>query len=85
MAPPNLGKSVNPISTKGGSLCPLNNTGTPGFSDLLTALLLYIPAYYVNANSSYKIFLASWNGIFVNQYAAELSTKCVYLVYISFC
>ena len=26
-----------PISTKGGKLCPPNNTGTPGFSDLLTA------------------------------------------------
>ena len=38
MAPPNFGKLVNPISTKGGSLCPLNNTGTPGFSDLPTAL-----------------------------------------------
>ena len=28
-----------PISTKGGRLCPPNNTGTPGFSDLPTALL----------------------------------------------
>ena len=26
------------ISTKGGRLCPPNNTGTPGFSDLPTAL-----------------------------------------------
>ena len=30
--------SVNPISTKGGRLCPPNNTGTPGFSDLPMAL-----------------------------------------------
>ena len=38
MAPPDFGRSVNPISTKGGRLCPLNTTGTPGFSDLPTAL-----------------------------------------------
>ena len=37
-APPDFGRSVNPISTKGGRLCPPNNTGTPGFSDLPTAL-----------------------------------------------
>ena len=37
MAPPNFGRSVNPTSTKGGRLCPPNNTGTPGFSDLPTA------------------------------------------------
>ena len=34
-----FGRSVNPISTKGDRLCPPNNTGTPGFSDLPTALL----------------------------------------------
>ena len=39
MAPPDFGRSVNPISTKGGRLCPPNNTGTPGFSDLPTALI----------------------------------------------
>ena len=38
MAPPDFGRSVNPISTKGGRLCPSNNAGTPGFSDLPTAL-----------------------------------------------
>ena len=38
MAPPDLGKSVNPISTKGDRLCPPNNTGPQGFSDLPTAL-----------------------------------------------
>ena len=37
-APPDFGKSVRPISTKGGRLCPQNNTGTPGFSDLSTVL-----------------------------------------------
>ena len=38
MTPPDFGRSVNPISTKGGRFCPPNNTGTPGFSDLPTAL-----------------------------------------------
>ena len=38
MAPPDFGRLVNPISTKGDKLCPPNNTGTPGFSDLPTAL-----------------------------------------------
>ena len=38
MAPPDFGRSVNPISTKGGTLCPPNNTGNTGFSDLPTAL-----------------------------------------------
>ena len=33
-----FGRSVNPISTKVGRLCPPNNTGTPGFSNLLMAL-----------------------------------------------
>ena len=35
---PDFGRSVNPISTKGDRLCPPNNTGTPGFSYLPTAL-----------------------------------------------
>ena len=38
MAPPYFGRSVNPISTRGSRLCPTNDTGTPGFSDLPTAL-----------------------------------------------
>ena len=38
MVPPDLGRLVNPISTRGGRLCPPNNTGTPGFSNLYTAL-----------------------------------------------
>ena len=38
MAPPDFGRSVNPISTEGDRLCPPNNTGTSGFSDLPTAL-----------------------------------------------
>ena len=36
MAPPDFGISVKPIST---GLCPQLTTGTPGFSDLPTALL----------------------------------------------
>ena len=39
MASPDLDRLVNPISTKGGRLCPPNNTGIPGFSDLPTALV----------------------------------------------
>ena len=38
MAPPDFDRSVNPILTKVGRLCPSNNTDTPGFSDLTTAL-----------------------------------------------
>ena len=38
VAPLFFGRSGNPISTKGGILCPPNNTGTPGFSDFPTAL-----------------------------------------------
>ena len=38
MAPPDFVRSVNPISIRGGRLCPPNNTDTPGFSDLPTAL-----------------------------------------------
>ena len=42
MAPPDFGRSVNLISTKGSRLCPPNNynTGTPEFSDRPTALNL---------------------------------------------
>ena len=38
IAPPDFGRSVNPISTMRGRLCPPNNTGTPGLSGLPTAL-----------------------------------------------
>ena len=38
IATPDFGRSVIPISTKGGRLCPPNDTDTPGFSDLPTAL-----------------------------------------------
>ena len=38
MAPPDFGRSVNPISTRGTDYVHLITTGTPGFSDLPTAL-----------------------------------------------
>ena len=38
IAPPYLGRSVNPISIRGTDYAQLITTGTPGFSDLLTAL-----------------------------------------------
>ena len=42
MSAPDFGRSVNPISIKGGRSCPPNNTGTPGFSDFPTALHKYL-------------------------------------------
>ena len=38
MAPPDFDRSVNPISTRGTDYAHLITTGTPGFSDLPTAL-----------------------------------------------
>ena len=38
MAQPDFGRSVNPISTRGTDFAHLITTGTPGFSDLPTAL-----------------------------------------------
>ena len=38
MAPPDFCRPFNPISTKWDRLCPPNNTGIPGLSELLTAL-----------------------------------------------
>ena len=40
MEPQDFGRLVNPISIKVGRLCPPNNIGTPGFSDLPKALEL---------------------------------------------
>ena len=40
MAPQYFGRSMNPISTRGSRLCPPNNSGTPGFSNLHTALIV---------------------------------------------
>ena len=38
MAPPDFGRSVNPISTRGTEYVHLITTGTPGFSDIPTTL-----------------------------------------------
>ena len=40
-APPVFGRSVNPISTRGGKFSPPSNTSHPGFSDLATAPLVH--------------------------------------------
>ena len=48
MAPPDFGRSVNPISTRGTDYAHLITTGTPGFSDLPTALYLNIVPYFVD-------------------------------------
>ena len=40
MAPPDFGRTVNPISTRGTDYAHLITTGTPGFSDLPTTLRL---------------------------------------------
>ena len=39
IAPPDFGRSLNPISTRGGRLSPPNSTGTSRFSDPPTALI----------------------------------------------
>ena len=39
MAPPDFGRSVNPISTRGTDYVHRITTGTPGLSDLPMALL----------------------------------------------
>ena len=41
LAPPVFVRSVNPISTRGGTLSPPSTTSPPGFLELATALLLY--------------------------------------------
>ena len=38
LEPPDFGRSVQPISTRGTDYAHLITTGTPGFSDLPTAL-----------------------------------------------
>ena len=43
MVPPDFGRSLNPISTRGTDYAHLIATGTLGFSDLPTALLFDSP------------------------------------------
>ena len=45
MTPPDFGRSVNPISTWETDYALLITTGTPGFSDLPTALLWSQPKH----------------------------------------
>ena len=57
MAPPDLGRSVNPISTTMSRLClPYHiTTGTPGFSDSPTALIsVWIPQGIIHSVISSK-------------------------------
>ena len=42
LAPPDFGRLVKPISTRGKDNAHLISTGTPGFSDLPTALQQYV-------------------------------------------
>ena len=53
-----FGRSVNPISTRGTDYAHLITTGTPGFSDLPTALLL---SYVVLVKIFRKILWPSQN------------------------
>ena len=48
MVSPVFGRSVNPVSTKGDRLCPPNNTDTPQFSDLSTALVFTVLIYILS-------------------------------------
>ena len=54
MAPPDFGRLVNPISIGGTDYAHLITTGTPGFSDLSTALI--IPNVYYSERSSIITF-----------------------------
>ena len=68
MAHPDFGRSVNLISTRPGETdyAHLITTGTPGFSDLLTAL--YCDSFLTNFCDEYKafwqIFVMNFFGIF---------------------
>ena len=47
-APPDFGRAVNPISTSLDRLSPPNNTGTPGLSNLPTALNIALKKSKIN-------------------------------------
>ena len=64
MAPPEFGRWVNPISTKGGRLCQPNNTGTPGFSDLPTALHQSLRANCSRQNARSNTRIKPFNDFF---------------------
>ena len=79
MAPPDFGRSVNPISTKGDRLCPPCNSGTPGFSDLPTALHLntkQLVRYRKKQRKKYLLwFHKVWLLILVKFSFSEKATK----------
>ena len=54
-APPDFGRSLNPISTRGDGSFPPNNTVTPIFSDLPTALTPTSPIYTPTSPSTSTI------------------------------
>ena len=63
-APPDFGRSVNPISTKGGRLCPPNITGNPRFSDLPTALYCIKKLqFFVLIKISVKVIIRLWSSL----------------------
>ena len=59
-----FGRSVNPISTKGGRLCPPNITGTPRFSDLPMALYCIKKLqFFVLIKISVKVIIRLWSSL----------------------
>ena len=71
MALSDFGRSVNPISTRGGRLCPLDNTGSPWFSDLPTTLLKFI--YFEKATTFCKISALDLSCVVTVKFTAEIS------------
>ena len=72
MAPPDFGRSVNPMYlNQEGQLMPttlLLGTGTPGFSDLPTVLLISVP---------FKLLPLLMAGIFALIVFATSTSKCL--------
>ena len=52
---PNYGRLVNPISTRGCKLCAPNDTGTPRFLDLSTALVIGHVTSLISSKYSSKL------------------------------
>ena len=59
LAHPEFGSSVNPITTRGTDYTHLIITGTPGFSDLPTALDCVVESIKTSQNSSQMVFRAT--------------------------
>ena len=60
MAPPDFGRLVNPISTKGGRLCPSNSTGTPDFHTFRRPCMHGAPCVLVAAIRKFNSFFFSF-------------------------